>query len=76
MVEYSCEDAVQELRRQGLQVKCESVQGPEGHTWSIRSVDREYYVSTKHLLHLKAHDKLSIEGIKELNKILEKNKTR
>ena len=73
MVEYSYEGAVRELRRQGLSVEFNGPQGPEGHTWTITSGDRQYRVSVKHLLHLKAHDKLSLEGIEELDSILKRN---
>ena len=73
MVEYSHEGAVRELRRQGLHVEFNGPQGPEGHTWTITSGNRQYYVTAKHLLHLKAHDKLSLEGIEELDRILKQS---
>ena len=72
MVEYSIEYAIRELRRQGLQVECVSVQGPEGHTCTITSGDRQYWLSEKHLFHLIEHGKLNLEGIEELSRILER----
>ena len=47
-----CEEAVRELRSQGLHVEFISPQGPKGHTWVITAGNKQYCVSKRELLHL------------------------
>lgn len=59
MTDWPLPDVVLELRAQGLKVECIT---PQNQSWLVE--DR-YILTTKEMRLLKAHGKLSLEGIKE-----------
>ena len=63
-------DIVQELRAQGLKVKLRT---PQDASWCVEDEYDKYIVTISQMEHLKAHGRLNIEGIKELDKILSRH---
>ena len=65
--EYEHEKAIRELRKQGFTVKLRT---PQDGSWIVSKQDKTFILTQLQMVRLRKHGKLSLSGIKELDRHL------